>query len=69
MSLQRFSDIMTIIVACCGLWTLFAVPTVLGVAASSEDLTFLNLLLLGGIAGVGPAGVLIAGTLAVISHP
>ena len=69
MPLQRFSDIMTMIVACCGLWTLFAVPTVLGVVASTENLTSLNFLLLGAIAGVGPAGVLIAGTLAVISHP
>ena len=66
---QRFSDIMTIIVACFGLWTLFAVPTVLGVVASAEDRTSLNLLLLGAIAGVGPVGVLITGTLAVISHP
>ena len=68
-SRRQFGNVMTALVGCFVLWMLFAVPTAFGLYLYADDRAPWDLLLLGVLAGVGPAGVIVCGVLAIMSYP
>ena len=63
---RKLSDTLTVLAGVFVFWTILATPTALGVFLYGHDY---NAAFIGALAGSGPLGVAICGSLAIVCHP